>query len=582
MTTDVIIGDLNQPSAPLYLQPNTDLLPIQRDGLTYQSFINFATFKTISITDYGAVGDFDPTTGMGTSNATFIQDAIDAAVLAGGYCNIYFPAGNYYLGTTVLEFAQIQTTLAGATTPVYGLRFCGPGIIYPGAASRVLGIFNAVNCIIDGITIVGYTGGTLGSSRQFDSLISINYNSTNTIVQNCYLTNSLGYTIDTGGSLVSGGQLGFTTLNTIIRNNIIKNRYGNGIPSASGGTLTQAALAAIDVDGLYVYNNIIYGGIDLEPNLDNQYLQNVTIRDNDFRNGNVTAQATIGTAYWYDEPLNVSGGSVITQYVTCNGVASAPIVSNIIVEDNTFETGTILTYNVYKIDRIADNYFNEGQIVVGNTSGTNYTPYITVSNNTAINFLSGQSTFIQLNGECQWCDFINNTIKVGDSGYCINNNGASTGDVGLNVFANNTAFRSSSPPAGCLGFMPLANSTYLNNFASDVSEYFNWTPVDASGAGLSLTVTNATYTRQNNLIFINARITYPTTANANQVTIGGLPFTSNSAQGNQIIGIYTNNALQNVAYVGGAEILLQLTSGTQVKNVDVSGKQLFISGTYTI
>jgi len=53
-----------------------------------------------------------------------------------------------------------------------------------------------------------------------------------------------------------------------------------------------------------------------------------------------------------------------------------------------------------------------------------------------------------------------------------------------------------------------------------------WTPTDASGAGLSLTVSTAKYVRFGNLICAWAQIQFPATADATQIQIGGLPVTS--------------------------------------------------------
>ena len=105
-----------------------------------------------------------------------------------------------------------------------------------------------------------------------------------------------------------------------------------------------------------------------------------------------------------------------------------------------------------------------------------------------------------------------------------------------------------------------------------------WTPTDTSGASLTLSIQNATYTQLGNLIFVNAKIIYPSTADTSQVSIGGLPFASNSTQGNQLIGIYTNNSITNYAYTAGSSILWQQSNGVNIKNVNLSGLTIFMSG----
>lgn len=60
----------------------------------------------------------------------------------------------------------------------------------------------------------------------------------------------------------------------------------------------------------------------------------------------------------------------------------------------------------------------------------------------------------------------------------------------------------------------------------DDYEEGTWTPIDSSGAGLSLTVANATYVKIGRQVFANFAITYPSTVNVSTIRVGGLPFTS--------------------------------------------------------
>jgi hypothetical protein len=53
-----------------------------------------------------------------------------------------------------------------------------------------------------------------------------------------------------------------------------------------------------------------------------------------------------------------------------------------------------------------------------------------------------------------------------------------------------------------------------------------WTPVDSSGAGLVLTVTAARYTKIGRMVYAFLNITFPATANASTIFIGGLPYIS--------------------------------------------------------
>jgi hypothetical protein len=272
--------------------------------------------------------------------------------------------------------------------------------LYQGAGGRFLGIFNANVVSVAGLKIFGYTGGVLDSSRQNDALIAINYSSKNVTISNNYLTNSLGDCIYIGGSLVAGGELNFECRNISIVGNTLKERYGNNIRSylGGGGSRSRLCIAVIDCVGLNASNNTIYGGVDLEPNLDGQHLVNISVDDNRFYSGNVTAQSAIGTTYWHDEPTNLTGGSVIDQTLVNNGVAGAPVVSGCTATGNTFDYGTIFEYGPYIFDSVRDNIFQKGVIIVGSTSGGNYTSGRSISGNVGKAPLTGQTTFIRLDG----------------------------------------------------------------------------------------------------------------------------------------------------------------------------------------
>jgi hypothetical protein len=250
-------------------------------------------------------------------------------------------------------------------------------------------------------------------------------------------------------------------MNVTIRCNTLKQRYGDGTSSSSSGSMSRTNIAVIDAVGVNIYDNILYGQIDLEPNLNSQNLVNIHTYDNDFRSGNVTAQPTIGTAYWYDEPINLSGGTVIQQAISNNGTPASPTVSGCIVEENTFESGTIFHYNVYKFDRIVGNDFQVGRIIAGSTSGSNNTTEIFVKNNTAFACLGAATEFIQLNGYHTYCTFSDNSINQAGV-YCLNNNGASTGDNGRNVFIYNKNMDAGR--LGDMGFSPLYTSYATEDF----------------------------------------------------------------------------------------------------------------------
>lgn len=111
----------------------------------------------------------------------------------------------------------------------------------------------------------------------------------------------------------------------------------------------------------------------------------------------------------------------------------------------------------------------------------------------------------------------------------------------------------------------------------------SWTPVDASGASLSLTATG-TYVRLGSIILANAVVTYPVTANGSNAKVGGLPFTvkdtPNSsvpfAVANPTLAIYDGQVLQNTA-------TMQFIAGTSfVTNAGLSATTMKFLAIYPI
>ena len=89
---------------------------------------------------------------------------------------------------------------------------------------------------------------------------------------------------------------------------------------------------------------------------------------------------------------------------------------------------------------------------------------------------------------------------------------------------------------------------YGISFGNEVLKHYDegfaalgWSPVDASGANLVLTVNSARYIRIGNLIMAQASFTYPTTSSTAGALIGGLPFIDNGSGGG--FSMYTSNGV---------------------------------------
>lgn len=91
-------------------------------------------------------------------------------------------------------------------------------------------------------------------------------------------------------------------------------------------------------------------------------------------------------------------------------------------------------------------------------------------------------------------------------------------DCGANTFATTIA---------ASGNLTCAQPAVTN--LSDYTGSTVWTPADGSGAGLSLTVTSARYTKIGPLVKLSFDITYPVTADATSAVISGLPITTDAS-----------------------------------------------------
>jgi hypothetical protein len=116
--------------------------------------------------------------------------------------------------------------------------------------------------------------------------------------------------------------------------------------------------------------------------------------------------------------------------------------------------------------------------------------------------------------------------------------------------------------------------TGTSELLSDYEEG-TWTPADASGAGLSITVNSARYTKIGRIVTCAFDITYPATANGSGVKISGLPFTSASAHSSGYAHGYTDSNTAPVFLVLSSSTTmdgLNYNFSTSITNALFSGK----------
>lgn len=120
----------------------------------------------------------------------------------------------------------------------------------------------------------------------------------------------------------------------------------------------------------------------------------------------------------------------------------------------------------------------------------------------------------------------------------------------------------STSTAGQIKFPATQNASADANTLDDYREA-TWTPVDASGAGLSFTVADASYEKIGRVIIARFTITYPATVNTNQSAIAGLPFTN--------ANILSCGGFVSYSDAGGAITLFISNSGTTIFPYKVTG-----------
>jgi hypothetical protein len=136
--------------------------------------------------------------------------------------------------------------------------------------------------------------------------------------------------------------------------------------------------------------------------------------------------------------------------------------------------------------------------------------------------------------------------------------------------------------SGQLLYPTTQNPTTDPNCLDDYEEG-TWTPIDGSGAGLVLTGASGLYVKVGSQVLIGCTLTFPSTANAGQVTIGGLPFPAN-ASANLFAGSigYTSvNAPHTIFASQNTTTCLVFTlAGAGAPNNLYSGKSLSFSLSY--
>tara|TARA_R110002126_G_scaffold291636_2_gene454656 strand:- start:444 stop:1043 length:600 start_codon:yes stop_codon:yes gene_type:complete len=123
-----------------------------------------------------------------------------------------------------------------------------------------------------------------------------------------------------------------------------------------------------------------------------------------------------------------------------------------------------------------------------------------------------------------------------------------------------------------------SSSKLLNDY-----EIGNWTPTDGSGASLSFSSANGKYTKIGRAVFVEFRVTYPSTVSASNAVIAGLPFTNNNNDRDNVpVNILSSGAaVSGMFNQGGADFgISTIGTFTSITNATLSTITLRGSGWY--
>ena len=142
----------------------------------------------------------------------------------------------------------------------------------------------------------------------------------------------------------------------------------------------------------------------------------------------------------------------------------------------------------------------------------------------------------------------------------------------------------SAAGAGQIQFPATQNASSNANTLDDYEEG-DWTPTDASGAGLTLTVNGAQYVKIGRMVYGWFWITYPSTANGNYAEVGGLPFAvaGGNTNGGAFVGYttYATAGFSGYLIYTTTRISLAIPNNAPT-NANLSGKEMRMQFFYVV
>jgi hypothetical protein len=134
-------------------------------------------------------------------------------------------------------------------------------------------------------------------------------------------------------------------------------------------------------------------------------------------------------------------------------------------------------------------------------------------------------------------------------------------------------------------FPATQNASSDSNTLDDYEEA-TWTPIDSSGAGLTFAVALGKYTKIGRQVTAWAAVQYPSTADASNAAIGGLPFTifaSAPDRSGGMIGYKTDSTLVSIlGEDNNTYVVPRNNVGAAISNATLSGDTIYWAITYNV
>jgi hypothetical protein len=144
------------------------------------------------------------------------------------------------------------------------------------------------------------------------------------------------------------------------------------------------------------------------------------------------------------------------------------------------------------------------------------------------------------------------------------------------------------PQSGSGITFPSSQNACADANTLDDYEEGTWTPIDGSGASLSLTVSGtSTYTKIGRVVNATCHVAYPSTANSSNASIGGLPFTVASTGSINMQGGIIGNTNRGVtiyvmALQGDTRVVFTDVSDVNQTNANMSTKTIRFTAVYIV